>query len=55
MSKVIIFDDEAKNKLLSGVNKLAKTVSVTMGPRGKNVIIGKPVVAPASLPGSRIG
>lgn len=46
MSKVIIFDDEAKNKLLSGVNKLAKTVSVTMGPRGKNVIIGKPVGAP---------
>lgn len=46
MSKLMVYDDEARNKLISGVNKLARTVAVTMGPKGKNVMIGKPVGAP---------
>ena len=46
MSKVVLFNKECQSKLISGVNKLAKIVGVTMGPRGKNVIIGKPVGAP---------
>lgn len=46
MSKVILYGDEARNKILSGVQKLAKTVAVTMGPFGKNVLIGRSVGAP---------
>ena len=39
MSKAIIYDSEAKEKILSGIDKLEKAVSVTLGPCGKNVII----------------
>lgn len=46
MGKIIVYDDEAKDKILSGAKKIAKTVSVTMGPRGKNVILGKFIGAP---------
>lgn len=46
MAKIILYDDEARSKLLSGSEKLSKTVGVTMGPKGKNVIIGKFVGAP---------
>lgn len=38
MSKQLMFSDEAKKKLLNGISQLAKTVKVTMGPTGKNVI-----------------
>ncbi len=48
MPKQIMFDDEARRKILSGVQKLAKAVKVTMGPNGRNVILqksfGKPTV-----------
>ena len=46
MGKIIVHDEEAKDKILSGARKIAKTVSVTMGPRGKNVILGKFIGAP---------
>ena len=46
MGKIIVYDDEAKDKILSGARKIAKTVAVTMGPRGKNVILGKFIGAP---------
>jgi chaperonin GroEL len=46
MSKILIYGDEARQKVLDGVEKLAKTVAVTMGPRGKNVIVGKSIGAP---------
>jgi chaperonin GroEL len=36
-----MFDDAARNKLLSGVDKLADAVAITMGPTGRNVIINK--------------
>lgn len=46
MGKIIEYGDDARNKILAGVEKLTRAVSVTMGPRGKNVIIGKAVGAP---------
>ena len=39
MAKILKFDVEAKTKLLDGITKLAKAVSTTLGPCGKNVII----------------
>ncbi|MCA9319356.1 MAG: chaperonin GroEL, partial [Planctomycetes bacterium] len=41
MAKQMLFDDEARRKILDGVRKLARTVKVTLGPRGKNVIFQK--------------
>lgn len=41
MAKEIIFDEEARKKLEEGVNKLANTVKVTLGPRGRNVVLEK--------------
>lgn len=46
MGKGIISGKEARQKVLNGVNTLANTVSVTMGPEGRNVILGKFVGAP---------
>lgn len=40
--KDIVYNKEARNKILEGVRILARTVSVTMGPKGRNVIIGPP-------------
>jgi chaperonin GroEL len=39
MAKQLLFDDEARRKILSGVQKLARTVKVTLGPSGRNVIL----------------
>jgi chaperonin GroEL len=41
MSRIISFDREAKQKLQSGIDKVNKAVSVTMGPYGRNVLIEK--------------
>lgn len=41
MSKEIIFEESARKKLLKGVNTLADAVKVTLGPKGRNVVIGK--------------
>lgn len=46
MSKEIIFDTEAREKLKSGVDKLANAVKVTLGPKGRNVLIEKDFGAP---------
>ncbi|ELN7640763.1 chaperonin GroEL [Campylobacter coli] len=46
MAKEIIFSDEARNKLYEGVKKLNDAVKVTMGPRGRNVLIQKSFGAP---------
>ncbi len=45
-AKEIIFSDEARNKLSKGVEKLANAVKVTMGPRGRNVLIQKSYGSP---------
>jgi chaperonin GroEL len=41
MSKIIVFDREAKEKLKAGIDKVNKAVSTTMGPFGRNVLIEK--------------
>lgn len=47
MAKQLLFSDSARNKLLSGVNQLAKAVITTLGPRGRNVALDKKWGAPA--------
>ena len=42
MAKDILFDIEAREKLKKGVDALADAVKVTLGPKGRNVVIGKP-------------
>lgn len=46
MSKVLSYSNDARAKIQSGIDKLAKTVGVTMGPQGKNVILQKFVGTP---------
>lgn len=46
MAKIILFEKEARDKLKTGVDKLANTVKVTLGPKGRNVIIDKKFGAP---------
>lgn len=46
MSKQIHFGDEARLKMFSGMEKVAKTVTATMGPKGRNVIFAKSYGAP---------
>ena len=47
MAKEIIFSDDARNRLYAGVRKLNDAVKVTMGPRGRNVLLQKSFGAPA--------
>ncbi len=46
MAKKIIFDTDARESLLKGVNEVADAVKVTLGPKGRNVIIGKKYGSP---------
>ncbi len=46
MPKILEFDEDARRSLERGVNKLADTVKVTLGPRGRNVVIDKKWGAP---------
>ena len=46
MSKILKFDESARRSLEAGVNKLADTVKVTLGPKGRNVVLGKKFGAP---------
>ncbi len=46
MSKEIKFGEEARKKMLNGVNILADTVKVTLGPKGRNVVLDKNFGAP---------
>jgi len=46
MSKLLKFDEEARRGLEAGVDKLADAVKVTLGPKGRNVVIGKKFGAP---------
>ena len=46
MSKEIKFGEEARKKMLDGVNTLADTVKVTLGPKGRNVVLDKNFGAP---------
>ena len=46
MSKLLKFDEDARRGLEAGVDKLADAVKVTLGPKGRNVVIGKKFGAP---------
>ena len=46
MPKILKFDDEARRALEAGVNKLANAVKVTLGPKGRNVVLDKKWGAP---------
>ena len=46
MAKEIKFGEDARKKLLDGVNQLADTVKVTLGPKGRNVVLDKTYGAP---------
>ena len=46
MSKILRFDESARRGLEAGVNKLADTVKVTLGPKGRNVVLHKKFGAP---------
>ncbi|MBR3324987.1 MAG: chaperonin GroEL [Clostridia bacterium] len=46
MAKDIKFGEDARKKLVDGVNKLADTVKVTLGPKGRNVVLDKSFGAP---------
>jgi chaperonin GroEL len=47
MAKIILFQGDARDKLKIGVDKLANTVKVTLGPKGRNVVIDKKFGAPS--------
>ena len=46
MAKEIIYGEEARKALLSGINQLADTVKITLGPKGRNVVLDKKFGAP---------
>jgi len=46
MSKIIVYGEEARRKLQSGIDQLADTVKVTLGPKGRNVVLGRKFGAP---------
>lgn len=46
MSKELLFNEEARSSILRGVNVLANAVKVTLGPKGRNVVIEKSFGSP---------
>ena len=46
MAKKILYGTEARNALMSGVDKLADTVKITLGPKGRNVVLDKKYGSP---------
>ena len=46
MAKMISYGEEARKKLQAGIDQLADTVKVTLGPKGRNVVLGKKYGAP---------
>ncbi len=47
--KLIVFGDEARQRICAGLNKLADAVKVTLGPRGRTVVLGRPFGAPTVI------
>ena len=48
MAKQIVYGDSSRQGILRGVNSLANAVRVTLGPRGRNVILDKKFGSPTS-------
>ena len=46
MAKMIVYGEDARKKLQAGIDQLANTVKVTLGPKGRNVVLGKKYGAP---------
>jgi chaperonin GroEL len=46
MAKQIVYSDNTRQAILRGVNQLADTVKVTLGPKGRNVVLDKKFVSP---------
>ena len=46
MAKRIVFDEEARKSLLKGIDAVADAVKVTLGPKGRNVVLDKSFGAP---------
>ena len=46
MAKIICYGEEARSALVKGVDQLADTVKITMGPKGRNVVLGKTYGSP---------
>ena len=46
MAKMIVYGEEARRKLQAGIDQLADTVKVTLGPKGRNVVLGRKFGAP---------
>ncbi|HEX7627394.1 MAG TPA: TCP-1/cpn60 chaperonin family protein, partial [Candidatus Methanoperedens sp.] len=46
MAKQLIFNDEARHALLRGVDQLANTVKITLGPKGRYVVLSKSYGSP---------
>ena len=46
MAKMIVYGEDARKKLQNGIDQLADTVKVTLGPKGRNVVLGKKFGAP---------
>ena len=47
MAKQLLFDEEARRKILSGVEQLSKAVKTTLGPKGRNVVLDKGFGSPS--------
>ena len=50
MAKMLSYGEEARQALERGVDKLANTVKVTLGPKGRNVVLWKKLTAPPWSP-----
>ncbi|MFA7621929.1 MAG: TCP-1/cpn60 chaperonin family protein, partial [Aminobacteriaceae bacterium] len=46
MAKILVFGEEARRAMLRGIDKVADTVSVTLGPKGRNVVLEKKFGSP---------
>ncbi|HQO38018.1 MAG TPA: TCP-1/cpn60 chaperonin family protein, partial [Candidatus Omnitrophota bacterium] len=46
MAKQLLYQDEGRRKILSGVEQLARAVKVTLGPKGRNVVLDKKFGSP---------
>ena len=49
MAKQLLFSDDARRQILSGVEQLARAVKITLGPKGRNVVIDKNSAHPLLL------
>ena len=54
MTKIIKFDEDARRGMENGLNLLADTVKVTLGPKGRNVVLDKKWGAPHDHQGWRL-